>query len=1529
MNVDDEEKIRNSAAQIISSAQSVQTSPQSSVNSISEQNNGVDRYNNEEKDVDVDVDVDVIDVDAVDNVDEFTKDKEKLNTHHVQRSYTMTSTATVAGLSPFDIDDERLNPSSPKFSPKYWIRNLRKFQSKDTNYYKPYSLSVTYRNLEVTGESVNADYQTSFINVFNKFYTKSKNFISKVRPPTFSILKSMDGKFDKGDLCVVLGRPGAGCTTLLKSIAAQTYGFNVSENSKIIYDGLKQDEIVNHYRGEVIYNAESEIHFPFLTVWQTLNFAALMRVPQNRIPGVTREQWAEHITKVYMAMYGLSHTVDTLVGDQYVRGVSGGERKRVSIAEASICGAPLQCWDNATRGLDAATALDFVRALRVLCDVQETTVLISIYQCSQDAFNLFDKVTLLYDGYQIYFGPVTKAKEFFVKMGFKCPDRQTDPDFLTSLTSPEERIVQEGFEELVPKTAEEFERRWKESDEYKVLVNEIENSIKTLSNDPLSYSNDLKEGHVAMQSDHLSSKSPFTVSYNMQIKYCTLRAFQRLRGNYLMAMTSIIGNSIMAIICGTVFYNLDFTTSDIYYRTAIIFFGVLFNAFSSLLEIFALYEARPIVMKHKSYALYRPSAEAFSSIISEVPTKLIVAILFNVILYFMTNLRGGAGYFFFYFLQGVTSTFIMSHVFRTIGSSTKSLSQAMGPASIILLALTMYIGFIIPTNYMLGWSRWINYINPIAYTFEAVMVSQFWGQNFDCSTLVPTGAPYAGIPPESQVCSSVGAVPGSPVLNGSNYVYIAFGYKHSHMWRNWGIQMGFVFFFLILYLIIVELNPGAKSKGERLLFRWKTLRKLNKAIKKDEEAGIKTKVTDLDSSGDISNNAVIKAMKKNDYIFHWRNVCYDINISGGTRRLLDNVDGWVKPGTLTALMGASGAGKTTLLDVLAERKSVGVVSGDFLVNGRSLDKSFQRSTGYVQQADLHLETSTVREALIFSALLRQLDSVPHQEKLDYVESVIDILDMRPYADAVVGVEGEGLNVEQRKRLTIGVELAAKPKLLLFLDEPTSGLDSQTAWSICLLMRKLSNAGQAILCTIHQPSAMLFAQFDNLLFLQPGGKTIYFGPIGPDASTLTRYLSDKCGDKCPDDANPAEWMLEMSSKYTNVDWNREWKNSHEYSEVSKELKRMEEELPKIKPIEDPSILEEENRTYAAPFIKQYLLVTRRVLQQYWRTPSYTWSKFFLAIASALFNGFTFFKANNSIQGLQNQMFSIFMFTILFLVLVEQMMPQFVRQRKLYEARERPSRTFSWLAFILAQITVEIPYQFVFGSLAMLCWYYPVGLYRNGIPTGTVAQRGGLTWLLIIAFYLYIPSMGQMCVAGMENPDTAANIATLLFSLTLVFCGVLMAPSSLPRFWIFMYRVSPFTYFIGSMIATAVANTNVICSYEELLHFETLSGRTCGDFMADYISVAGGYLTDPSSTTMCEFCPMSSTNIYLESIGALYSQRWRNWGIFVCYIFINYAGAIFFYWFFRVPRDSLFIIAKKKINQWRGIEPEISAKPLIKN
>lgn len=266
-----------------------------------------------------------------------------------------------------------------------------------------------------------------------------------------------------------------------------------------------------------------------------------------------------------------------------------------------------------------------------------------------------------------------------------------------------------------------------------------------------------------------------------------------------------------------------------------------------------------------------------------------------------------------------------------------------------------------------------------------------------------------------------------------------------------------------------------------------------------------------------------------------------------------------------------------------------------------------------------------------------------------------MLGMEEYANAVVGVPGEGLNVEQRKLLTIGVELVAKPKLLLFLDEPTSGLDSQSAWTICVFLRKLADAGQAVLCTIHQPNAILFQQFDRLLFLVNGGKTVYFGDIGKNSQTLLDYFERNGSRCCGDDENPAEFMLEIVAEGVNrdgEDWHSLWKASQEHSAVRAEIERIYEQHKSEKQQVDGHGDVDTDAEFAMPLIAQVWVVTQRISQQYWRMPRYILSKLLLGIMSGLFIGFTFYQPKDTIAGMRDVVFAVFMVTAIFTVLAQQ-------------------------------------------------------------------------------------------------------------------------------------------------------------------------------------------------------------------------------------------------------------------------------------
>lgn len=270
-----------------------------------------------------------------------------------------------------------------------------------------------------------------------------------------------------------------------------------------------------------------------------------------------------------------------------------------------------------------------------------------------------------------------------------------------------------------------------------------------------------------------------------------------------------------------------------------------------------------------------------------------------------------------------------------------------------------------------------------------------------------------------------------------------------------------------------------------------------------------------------------------------------------------------------------------------------------------------------------------------------------------------------------------------------------------------------------------------------------------------------------------------------------------------------------------------------------------------------------------------------------------------------------------------MPQFITQRALYEARERPSKTYSWQAFVLSNITAEIPWNALMAVLIFVCWYYPVGLHRNAEPTDAVTSRSGLVFLFVLGFLLFASTFTDLVIAGVDSAETGGNITNVTFVLLLLFCGyveishiliiqgplmffhysILAQPDEFARFWIFMYRVSPFTYMVSGLLSTSLANNVARCSPIEISTIQPPNGTTCGDYMASYIAAVGdGIVFNPTASADCQFCSITSTNSFLATIGVNFDNRWRDYGILWGFIVFNVFGALFFYWLARVPKGS---------------------------
>ncbi|CAG7561938.1 unnamed protein product [Fusarium equiseti] len=1398
-------------------------------------------------------------------------------------------------LQKLGLVDETLNPSNPTFDFQKWSQALVNLRSR-LNLPTPPRSGFCFKNLSVHGSGPVVEQQDTLWTLLTRPFNIRSWFRSK---ESRCILTSLDGVVQKGQLLLVLGRPGSGCSTFLKTIAGEMQSLEIVSSSVLHYSGIPHQVMSRDFKGELIYNQEVDEHLPFLTVGQTLEFAAAMRTPRARLPGITRKERINHVVQVMLTIFGLSHTRHTIVGNDYVRGVSGGERKRVSIAETALSEAAISAWDNSTRGLDAESALHFIARLRTLSDLTQSSNAAAIYQSSESMINLFDKILVLYEGRGIFFGRTSLASGYFERMGWYRLPRQTTGDFLTAITNPEQRQAKPGQERSVPRTSEEFEQHWRASPEYSTLMKEIDEYQKNFYGSSNVTQKRFEEIRGKLKAKGMLKKASQTVSYPMQIALCAKRATQQLWNDKASTFTTLIGEIVIALVVGSIFYGTPETTDAFFSYGSVLFFSVLLNVLMAVTDTHNLYKGRSVMARQSSYAFYRPSADAFASVLVDIPIKLVVAIFFNVILYFLSGLAKTASQFFIFFLFVFVTTIAMSMIFRTIAAATVSLPQAMAISGFLVLALVTYTGFVIPSPEMHPWFKWISYINPLAYAFEALLVNQAHGTDYPCSTLVPS---YPNLVGETFVCPIPGSAAGETYVNGDSWFETSYDYSYSHLWRNLGIIFGFLFFFLVMYLLATELNVNSSVSIEVPVFLRGRVPKSDAKLKARDDVEQPMMINNAPS--EITSGKPTYT-KSNDSVFYWRKLNFDVMIKGNSRRLLDGPSGWVKSGSLVALMGVSGAGKTTLLNALSQRMSSGQVHGEFGVDGRQLSASFKTDVGYVQQQDVHLESTTVREALQFSAMLRQPRNIPKSQKFQSVEETIHLVGMDEFADAIVGFPGKGLNAEQRKRLSIAVELVGKPSLLLFLDEPTSGLDSQSSEAILSLLQKLALGGLGILCTIHQPSAMLFQRFDKLLLMAQGGKVAYFGDIGENSGTVVDYFNERAPRKCKDDENPAEYLLDMigNSKEDELDWPSLWSTSGEAHEVETELDRI-SHLSTSKSSHE-HVQDQQRGTYPVPLISQVPIVLRRAMQQNWRSPTYIASKFALGVAGTLFIGFSFFQPGNSIIGIQNAIFSILM-----LMVVLQIMPRFVMQRTIYEVRERHSNMYSWIVLILANILAEIPYHIILGIISFAIFNYTVFGIRS-------SEDQGLVLLFFVYFYILVGTFAAMVIAPLPDATTGGRVTTVLFSMMILFAGVFQTPTALPGFWIFMYRVSPMTYLVGGVSVSGLAGDSIVCSNSELAIFQPPSGESCGSYMQQYIDQgASGALLNPGATNDCSYCPIRDTDQVLARSGMYYQDRWKDWAYGFAYVIFNIVATFLLYALFRLAIWRMGVQRAKEIFRRNG-------------
>lgn len=1354
-----------------------------------------------------------------------------------------------------------------------WMPEIKAYQKRvEEDQMKNRRLGVTWNNLTVKGIGADAAFNE---NVLSQFNIRQHIKEARHRPPLKTILKDSHGSIKPGEMLLVLGRPGSGCTTLLKMLSNRRSGYAQVDGS--LFFGSLNPKEAEQYRGQIVMNTEEELFFPTLTVGQTIDFATRLNVPYH-LPSDMKDNvdFQRKYRTFLLNSFGIAHAEQTKVGNEYVRGVSGGERKRVSISECVATRGSVFCWDNSTRGLDASTALEFVKAIRAMTDMLGLASIVTLYQAGNGIYELFDKVLVLDGGKEIYYGPMEDARPFMEDLGFVCDDSANVADFLTGVTVPMERRIRPGYEDKFPRTADEI---WDEYQKSTIKANMDKELGYPISSAAKRDTDEFKEAVNYDRHKLLPKRSPFTVSFAEQVTACVIRQYQILWGDKATFIIKQAGSLVMSLVAGSLFYNAPSNSAGLFLKSGAIFFALVNNALMAMFEVIDSFTGRPVLAKHKSFAFFHPSAFCIAQIATDIPVLLFQITPFSIVIYFMVGLKVEAAAFFTFWIIIFALTICMTAMFRAVGAAFRTFDSASKVSGFLIGALVIYSGYMIPKGRMHPWFVWLYWINPLAYAFEALLANEFHGVTIQCvgTNLIPNGSGY--INPVYRSCAGVpGARQGLTSLTGDQYL-AALSYSHSHRWRNFSIIWAF-WALCVGITIVATTNWEAISGKDRFLLIPRENAKHNQHfLSNDEESQVKEKVTGPTNARPEKDDVVDSQLIRNSSVFTWKNLTYTVKTPSGNKVLLDNVQGWVKPGMLGALMGSSGAGKTTLLDVLAQRKTEGTIRGSILVDGRPLPVSFQRSAGYCEQLDVHEPLATVREALEFSALLRQPRNVLREEKLKYVDSIIDLLELHDIEHTLIGRVGAGLSVEQRKRLTIGVELVSKPSILIFLDEPTSGLDGQAAFNTVKFLKKLAAVGQAVLVTIHQPSASIFAQFDTLLLLAGGGKTVYFGDIGDDAKTVKDYFGRQ-GAPCPHGANPAEHMIDVVSGPLSQgrDWNQVWLESPEHKRMTTELDRIIREAAAKEPG-----TKDDGFEFATSLWEQTKLVTQRMNISLYRNTDYINNKFLLHIGSALFNGFTFWKIGNTVADLQLRLFTVFNFIFVASGVINQLQPLFIERRDIYETREKKSKMYSWIAFVTALIVSEIPYLCVCAVLYFVCWYYTVGF-------PTASDKAGAVFFVMLFYEFLYTGIGQFVAAYAPNAVFASLVNPVLINVLVFFCGVLAPYAAIPEFWRYwLYYLNPFNYLMGSLMTFTVFDVRVECAPAEYALFDTPNNQTCREYLASYRAGPGARtrLINPEATSGCRVCQYRRGSDYLATLNlGNYRDGWRDAGIVVLFVVSSY-------------------------------------------
>ncbi|XP_068648074.1 pleiotropic drug resistance protein 1-like [Aristolochia californica] len=1306
------------------------------------------------------------------------------------------------------------------------------------------TIEVRYEHLNIEAEAYVGGRALPTIfnftaNIVEEFLNNLRILPSRKKPLT--ILHDVSGIIKPCRMTLLLGPPGSGKTSLLLALAGKL-SKDLKVSGRVTYNGHEMDEFVPQRTSAYI--SQHDLHIGEMTVRETLAFSARCQgvgAAYDMLVELSRRekeanikpdpdidvymkaaalegQETSVITDYFLKILGLEVCADTMVGDEMLRGISGGQRKRVTTGEMLVGPARALFMDEISTGLDSSTTFQIVNSLRQSIHILNGTAVISLLQPAPETYDLFDDIILLSDGQIVYQGPRENVLEFFESMGFKCPDRKGVADFLQEVTSRKDQ-----------------QQYWlrKEEPYGFVPVKEFADAFQSFHigrqlGEELTTPFDKTKSHPAAL-----TTSKYGVSKKELLKACVSREYLLMKRNSFVYIFKMCQLTIVGLITMTMCFRTEMhrrTVADGGIFMGALFFSlvmIMFNGFSELAMTIA---KLPVFYKQRDLLFYPAWAYSLPTWILKIPISFVEVAVWVFMTYYVIGFDPSAVRLFRQYLLFLVINQVASGLFRFMASLGRNMIIANTFGSFALVALLTLGGFVLSRVDVKIWWKWGYWASPLTYGQNGISVNEFLGNSW--KHIRPGATEPLGV----EVLKSRGIFPHA-------YWY----------WIAVVASIAYVFFFNGCFtLALAYLDPFGKPQAvisEESLSEQHANRtgEILEASSRRKSSASHRESSRRSTRSEGSASARSEGVNEDDpnrkrgmvlpfapLSITFDNIKYSVDMPQEMKEqgieenrldLLKGISGAFRPGVLTALMGVSGAGKTTLMDVLAGRKTGGYIEGSITISGYpKKQETFARISGYCEQNDIHSPYVTVYESLVYSAWLRLPTEVDRATRKMFIEEVMELVELTPLRDALVGLPGiDGLSTEQRKRLTIAVELVANPSII-FMDEPTSGLDARAAAIVMRTVRNTVDTGRTVVCTIHQPSIDIFDAFDELFLMKRGGEETFVGPLGRHSCHLISYFEGINGvPKIKDGYNPATWMLEVTTAAQEEALGVNFTESYRNSELYRRNKALIQELSKPPPgTQDLHF----STQYSQPFFTQCLACLWKQHWSYWRNPSYSAVRLMFTTFIALMFGSIFWdlgSKTNKQQDLFNAMGSMYAAVLFLGVQNSSSVQPVVAVERTVFYRERAAGMYSALPYAFGQVAIEIPYVFLQSIIYGLIVYAMIGF--NWTPAK-------FFWYIFFMYFtlLYFTFYGMMSVAVTPNQHIAAVVASAFYAIWNLFSGFLVPAPRIPGWWKWYYWACPVAWTLYGLVASQFGDS------DQLLE----SGQRVDEFIRSYFGFKHDFL-----------------------------------------------------------------------------------------